>query len=81
VTRGCPNCSKVTIDQGVHPRVGVDWFCALCDEAGTLTESDVRGRKVTVREVTVPGDPALERKWVPAESLPYAERVRPFGGG
>jgi hypothetical protein len=80
VTRACPHCGGMVNDEGVRPGVGVDWFCAHCGAAGTLTECDAGGRNVVVREVTVPGDPAMRRDWVAAESMPYAERVRPIGG-
>lgn len=78
MTRSCRNCAAVLIEQGLRPSLGIDWLCAWCDAAGTFTECDVGGRKVTVREVTVPGN--LRRDWVPAESMPYDERVRPIGG-
>jgi hypothetical protein len=80
MTRCCPNCAGIVTDQGLHPSVGVDWLCAHCGAAGTLTECDAGGRNVVVREVTLAGDPAMRRDWVPAESMPYAERVRPIGG-
>ena len=86
MTRACPHCSAATVDEGVRTSLGIDWFCSRCDAAGTLTPMPPRmvaGREVVVvvREVTVPGNPAMERPWAPAESMPYAERVRPFGTG
>lgn len=80
MTRVCPHCAKPTVDEGVRPSVGVDWYCERCKAAGTLTVCNVGRREVTVREMTVPGAPAMRRDWVPAESMPYAERVRPIGG-
>jgi hypothetical protein len=78
VTLGCPNCAAVVNDRGLRKELGIDWLCARCGAAGTHTRCDVGGRVVAVREQTVPGNPELRRPWVPAESMPYAERVRPI---
>jgi hypothetical protein len=81
MTRGCNNCAALLIEEGLRPSLGIDWLCARCGEAGTYSEREVGGRTVTLREVMVHGDSAMRRDWVPAESMPYAERVRPIGGG
>ena len=81
MTRGCPHCVGIVTDQGLRPALGIDWLCAHCGAAGTCTVVVVGQREVTVREMTVPGASAMRREWVPAESMPYAERVRPIGTG
>jgi hypothetical protein len=76
----CRHCSALLIERGLRPSLGVQWLCARCGAAGRYVPGKIGRREVTVREQTVPGAPELRRPWVPAESMPYAERVRPIGG-
>lgn len=80
MTLGCPNCGCIVIEQGLRAALGLDWLCARCCAGGTFHEQIVGDRVIRVRQTTVTGDPSLTRDWVPAESMPYAERVRPIGG-
>lgn len=72
----CTNCDGL-INERLRAGLGIDWQCAWCGQAGTYHHAvSTLGRKVTVRVVTVKGaEPPAERKWVAAESMPYAERV------
>lgn len=67
----CTNCDGL-INTRLRAGLGVDWQCAWCGQAGT--HFDARGKR-TARLVTVKGDPGRHVPWVPAESMPYAQRV------
>lgn len=71
----CPNCSGVLQLNRAHAGKPATWLCAWCGRAGGYVRVKVGSRVVTVRDVVHEGDPALRRDWVPAESVPYAERV------
>jgi hypothetical protein len=71
----CTNCDGL-INEQLRPGLGIDWQCAWCGQAGTYQETvSTLGRVVIARMVTVKGDPAQHKPWVPAESMPYAQRV------
>ena len=75
----CPNCDAL-LQHNASRRNGTrlvraSWQCANCGQAGGYARVHVGNRTVTVRDVVTQGDPALHKPWVPAESVPYAERV------
>lgn len=71
----CEPCGSALQHNRAHGGKPASWECAWCLRAGTYRIYHVAGRKVVVRDVVHEGDPALRRDWVPAESVPYAERV------
>jgi hypothetical protein len=75
----CTHCGSALMEEGLRATFGIDWRCRVCGRAGVHVLCRVGDREVLVRDETVPGDPALRRDWVPADSMPYAERVRPIG--
>ena len=72
----CTNCGGVLQhNQSKHGKPA-SWQCAWCKRAGEYSRERLRnGHMVTVRDEVRAGDPALHKPWVPAESMPYAERV------
>jgi hypothetical protein len=52
------------------------WQCNHCGRSGFYdTGISTAGRRFTARIEVVPGLPELGKPWVPAESVPYEERV------
>jgi hypothetical protein len=76
VNTACTNCGgALQHNQPKHGRPA-SWQCAWCKRSGEYARERLRnGRMVTVRVELRAGDPALHKPWVPAESMPYAERV------
>lgn len=72
----CTNCDGLLVTSGLRAELGIDWQCAWCGQAGTNFAEVVNGRTVRGRLVTVKGAaPPPDRRWVLAESMPYAQRV------
>jgi len=75
----CANCGALVQHNAPKHGKPASWQCARCERAGAYVSKRVlvgtRIVTVTVRDVTSEGDPAMRRDWVPAESLPYVERV------
>lgn len=74
IAEHCTNCDGLLNDK-LRPGLGIDWQCAWCGQAGVHFTEVINGRKILGRLVTVKGDPAQHKPWVPAESMPYAQRV------
>lgn len=56
--------------------IRASWRCSSCGRAGDYAHGvSTDGRPFTARIEREPGAPALRWSWVPAESVPYEERV------
>lgn len=51
------------------------WQCARCYRSGVYAKERCGNHVVIARVELRAGDPALRKPWVPAESLPYVERI------
>lgn len=76
----CTHCGGALMEHGLRASLGVDWRCSHCGRAGVFVRCRVGNRDVLVRDEIAAGDPLKRKPWVPADSMPYAERVRPIGG-
>lgn len=69
----CPNCG------GLLQLGDKRWQCAWCERRGTYVQGPLlaNGRRWRVLVTDQEGDQAHHRRWIPAHSMPYAQRVAP----
>lgn len=71
----CLNCGGALQHNAPHHGKPASWQCAWCRRAGEYARERCGRFMVTVRVELRAGDPERRKPYVPAESLPYEERV------